>query len=66
MTTNTLKEITEAASLLFKKTMNTYTLQDLTRHRAIPHKNLYEICSQYPSQGKPKYLENSNIKKKKE
>lgn len=50
-TAKTIKEITESAALLFKKTINHYELKDIIRHRFIDHKNLYEKVSRYPSEG---------------
>ena len=47
-----LKKLSETAALIYSKTIKTYTLKDIVRHRYIPHKNLYEICSSYPSNGK--------------
>jgi hypothetical protein len=47
----TLKKLSETAALIYSKTIKTYTLSDVIKHRNIPFKNLYEICSSYPSNG---------------
>lgn len=41
----------EAKRLLYEKAIKRFTMQEVTKHHTIPHKNLIEMLSRYPSQG---------------
>jgi small subunit ribosomal protein S34 len=41
-----------AAETLMDRVVKKFELKDIIAHRFVPHKNLYEICSQYPSKGR--------------
>lgn len=40
-----------AAETLMDRVVKNFELKDLIKHKYINHKNLFEICSQYPSLG---------------
>ncbi len=46
-----IKEITESVQLIYNKQFKTFNLWDITKHKSIEYKNLYEMLSQYPSKG---------------
>ena len=41
----------QAAEALMQRVIKTFTLNDIIKHKTIPFKNLYEICSHYPNFG---------------
>ncbi len=41
----------EARRLLYEKVIKKFTLQEITKHRTIKHKNLIEMISRYPGYG---------------
>jgi hypothetical protein len=41
----------EAKRLLYEKAIKKFTLQEVTKHRTIQHKNLIEMLSRYPGYG---------------
>jgi len=41
-----------AAESLMERVVKKFELKDLIKHKTVRYRNLYEICSQYPSAGK--------------
>jgi len=48
---NAIQEVTKASAVFFKKTLKFYAFPDLIKHTQDRHKNLYEMCFQYPTRG---------------
>jgi len=41
----------EARRLLYEKAIKKFTLQEVTKHKTMPYKNLIEMLSKYPGNG---------------
>ena len=41
----------EARRLLYEKAIKKFTMQQVTKHKTIQHKNLVEMLSRYPGYG---------------
>jgi len=52
-------KIESAATSLISNAVKTFKLSDVTKHKKIPYKNLYEISSQYPGFGRILLLKNN-------
>lgn len=48
---NVIQEVTKASAVFFKKSIKFFTYEDLVKHAHERHKNLYEMCFQYPTLG---------------
>ena len=48
---STIKQFEAVAQNIFKQAVKIYKLEDLTKHRLISNKNLYEKLSQFPGGG---------------